>query len=54
MWRLEPKGEAEEPEAIGLGSEVNPEGESRRRHVQAKIARKERENQTRTEKKAIG
>ena len=41
VWRLEPEGEAEEPEATGLGSEVkgfsvNPEGESRHRHVRAK------------------
>ena len=47
----------EKPEATGLGSEVkgfsvNPEGESRHRHVRAKMARKERENQTRMEKKA--
>ena len=46
-------------EAIGLGSEVkgvsvNPEGESRHRHVRAEMARKERENQTRMEKKVNG
>ena len=46
-----------ESEAINLGSEVkgisvNPEGESRHRHVRAKMARKEIENQTRMEKKA--
>ena len=47
------------PEAIGLGSEangvsLNPEGESRHRHVRAKMARKERENQTHTEEKVDG
>ena len=41
---------------IGLGSKmtgvsVNPEGESRHRLVRATMARKERENQTRMEKK---
>ena len=55
MWSLEPESEAEKPEAIGLGSElkgvsVNPEGESRHRHVRATMARNERENQTRMEK----
>ena len=45
MRNLEPEGEAEKPEAIGLGSEVkgvsvNPEGESRHRHVRAKMERK--------------
>ena len=55
MWRLEPEGEAETPEAIGLESEVNsvsmnPEGERRHRHVRAEMARKERGNQTRLEK----
>ena len=59
VWRLEPEGEAEKPEAIGLESEVkgvsvNPEGESRHRHVRAKMARKERENQTRVDKKVNG
>ena len=59
MWRLEPEGEAEKPEAIGLWSEVkgvsvNPEGESRHRHVLEKMARKERENQTIMEKKVNG
>ena len=34
VWSLEPEGEAEKPEATGLGSEVkgvsvNPEGEGR-------------------------
>ena len=58
MWRLEPEGDVE-PEAVGVGSEVkgfsvNPEGESRHRHLRAKIARKERDNQTRMEKKANG
>ena len=32
------------------GVSVNPEGESRHRHFRAKMARKERENQTRREK----
>ena len=59
VWRLEPEGEAEKPEAIGLGSEVknvsvNPEGESRHGHVREKMARKERENQTRMEKNVNG
>ena len=59
MWRLEPEGQAEKPEAIGLWSEVkgdsvNLEGESRHRRVRAKMARKERENQTRMEKKVNG
>ena len=36
------------------GVSVNPEGESRHRHVRAKMARKERENQTRVEKKVNG
>ena len=56
VWSLEPEGEVETVQAIGLGSEVkgvsvNPECESRHRHVRAKMARKERENQTRMEKK---
>ena len=56
MWRLEPEGEAEKPEAIGLESEVkgvsvNPEGDSHLRPARAKMARKERENQTQMEKK---
>ena len=47
------------PEAIGLESEVTgvsvtPEGESRHRHARAKMARKERENQTIMEKKVNG
>ena len=59
MWSLEPEGEAEKPEAIGLGSEVkdvsvNPEGESRHRHVRAEMARKEREIRTRLEEKVNG
>ena len=56
VWRLEPEEKAEKPEATGLWSEVkgdsvNPEGESRPRHVWAKMARKERDNQKRVEKK---
>ena len=52
-------GEAEKPEAIGLVSEVesvqvNPEGESSHRHARAKMARKERENQTSMKKKVNG
>ena len=48
VWSLKPEGEAEKPEARGLGSEVkgvsvNPEGENRHRHVRAKTARTERE-----------
>ena len=55
----EPEGEAVKLEAIGLRSEVkgvsvNPQGESRHRHARAKMARKERENQTRMEKKVNG
>ena len=49
MWRVEPEGEAERPEATvpwnGEGVSVNPEGESRHGQVRAKIARKEKENQ---------
>ena len=56
VWRLEQEGEAEKPEATGLGSQVkgvskNPEGESRHGQVRAKMARKERENQTQMEEK---
>ena len=59
VWSLEPESEAEKPEAIGLGSgvkgvSVNPDGESRHGHVRAKMARKERGNQTRMEKKVNG
>ena len=59
VWSLEREGEAEKPEATGLGSEVkgisvNPEVESRHRDVRAKMARKERESQTRMEKKVNG
>ena len=59
VWRLEPEGEAEMLEAKGLwsgvkGVSVNPEGESRHRYARAKMARKERENQTRMEKKVNG
>ena len=58
VWRLEPEGEAEKLEATGLWSEVkgvsvNPEGENRHRHARAKMARKERENQTKMEKKVL-
>ena len=56
---LEPEGEAEKSEAMGLGSEVkgisvNPEGESSHRHGRAKRARKEKEHQTRMEKGYMG
>ena len=55
MWRLEPEFEAERPEATvpwnGVeGVSVNPEDEIRHRQVWAKIARKERKNQTKKEK----
>ena len=45
VWRLEPEGEAERPEATvpwkGVdGVSVNPEGESRHEQVRAKITRK--------------
>ena len=57
VWSLEPEGEAEKPETTGLGSEVegfsaNPEGEDRHRYARAKMARKEREYQTKMEQKA--
>ena len=47
VWRLEPEGEAERPEATVLwngvdGVSVNPEGESRHGQVRAKMARKEK------------
>ena len=42
VWRLEPEGEAEKVNGVS----VNPEGESRNRHALAKMARKDRENQT--------
>ena len=50
VCRLEPEGEAEKPEVTVpwkevKGVSVNSEGESRHRHVRAKMARKERENQ---------
>ena len=53
MWRLEPEGEAERPEATvpwnGVeGVSVKPEGERRYGQVRAKMAWKEGENQTRT------
>ena len=59
LFCLAPEGEAEKPEAGGLGSDVkgvsvNPEGESRHRHARAKKARKEREIQTSMEKKVNG
>ena len=48
VWRLEPEGEAENPEVTVLGNEaegvsVNPEGESRHEQIRAKTSRKERE-----------
>ena len=59
MWRLEPEGEAERPEATVPWNEVegvsvNPEGDSRHGQVRATIARKERENQTKMEEKVDG
>ena len=59
VWRPELEGEAVKPEAIGLVNEVkdvsvNPEGESGHRHARAKMARKERENQTSMKKKVNG
>ena len=36
------------------GASVNPEGESRHGQVRAKMARKERENQTKMEEKVDG
>ena len=56
-WSLEPEGEAEKPGAMGPRSEVkgislNPEGEGRPRHARTKMARKERENQTKSLKEA--
>ena len=56
---MELEGEAEKLEAIDLWCEVKgvsviPEGESRHRLARAKMARKERYNQTRIEKKANG
>ena len=49
VWRLEPEGEAERPEATvpwneAEGVPVNPEGEGRHDQVLAKVIRKEREN----------
>ena len=51
VWRLEPEGEAEKPEVTVLWNEaegvsVNPEGESHHERTRAKMARKERKNQT--------
>ena len=56
VWRLEPEGEAEKPEATApwcgvKGVSLNPEGESCNRQARAKMARKERENQTKMRKK---
>ena len=51
VWKLEPEGEAEKPEATALWSgvkcvSVNPEGETCHGQARAKVARKERKNQT--------
>ena len=59
VWRLEPEGEAERPEATvpwkgAEGVSVNPEGESRHWQVRAKITRKEIEHQTEMEEKVDG
>ena len=56
VWRPEPEGQAEKPEATVLwsgveGVSVNPEGESRHRHARSEMARKGREPQTRMEEK---
>ena len=47
VWRLEPEGEAERPEATvpwheAEGVSVNPEGQGRYEQARAKMARKER------------
>ena len=59
VWRLEPEGEAERPEATvpenGVeGVSVNPESELRHGQVRTKMARKDRENQTQMEEKVDG
>ena len=55
VWRLEPEGEAERPEAKvpwngAEGVSVNPEGESRHGQVRAKITRKERQKSNKNRK----
>ena len=57
VWSLEPEGDAEKPGAIGLASEVtgisvNPEGGDHHRRARTKMARMDRENQTKSEKEA--
>ena len=59
VLRLEPEGKAERPGATvpwkGVeGVSVNLEGESQHGQVRTKMARKERENQTKTEEKEVG
>ena len=59
VWRLEPEGEAERPDARvpGNGVEgvsVTPEGQGRHGKVRAKITRKETETQTIMEEKVGG
>ena len=59
MWRLELGGTAKKSEAIGLwsgvkGVSVKPEGESCHGQARAKMARKERENQTKMGEKVEG
>ena len=59
VWRLEPEGEAERPEATvpwngAEGVSVNPEGESRHEQVRANITSKERDNQTKMEENVEG
>ena len=57
VWSLVPECDAEKPGAIGLANEVkgisvNPEGGGRHRRARTKMARMERENQTKSEKEA--
>ena len=59
VWRLEPEGEAEKPEATARwsgvkGVSVSPGGESRHGQARAKMARKEIENRTQMEEKVDG
>ena len=42
-WRLEPEGEAEEPEIIIVSDAVDLDGESRHEQVEAKLSRRGRE-----------
>ena len=59
MWRPEPEGDAESPEATVPWNQaedfsMNPEGEGRHEQVRAKITRKERANQAKMEEKVDG